>query len=171
MKFLTPQSIKCSFQQNSSNIWRQGQEYYREANVRIVNLRTYFASNTWYVLEHHRIYKKYLKPINLLIFICKNNALLAVNRAMNTLRAEDAGKSHWCFPSTAHVLVPRNADLDLWLLHSNISCSCFQLEVSEFLQISNGLLNFNSHRRTVTCLPTFFSSTDFSQNLEILESI
>ena len=51
------------------------------------------------------------------------------------------------------------------ILHSSISCFCFQLEVSEFLQISNGLLSFNSHRRTVTFLPIFFS-TDFSQNLE-----
>ena len=51
------------------------------------------------------------------------------------------------------------------ILHSNISCSCFQLEISEFLQISNGLLSFNSHSRTVTFLPIFFS-TDFSQNLD-----
>ena len=165
MRFLTPQSINCS---NRIQImqyldllarWRALQR----SNCQNSQFKDIFCFQNLVFLRTPLtgFVKSILRPINLLIFICKNYSLSAVDRAMKTLRATDTRESHWCFPSTAHVPVPKNADLDLCLCASIFPALAFNLKSVNFftpVRSPYGLLSFNSHRRIITLLPVFWIS-------------
>lgn len=165
MKFLTPQSINCS---NRIQImqyldllarWR-GLQRSNCQNSQFKDILC-FQNLVFLRTPLIRFVRSILRPINLLIFICRNYSLSAVDRAMKTLRATDTRESPWCFSSTAHVPVPKNADLDLCLCASIFPALAFNLKSVNFFKPVRSLyrlLSFHSHRRIITLLPVFWIS-------------